>query len=227
MTSDSLAARLYAASSMLAWCAALNALWLMFTLLGGVVLGIGPATVAACILTRRRMRGESIHLRDFASIWRQEFFRGSAVVLPVAAVTVLLWWNYAFFSALAPAAGPARLATLAAFAVAVGAGAYVAPMYAHYHLPLPVYPLKALRMALARPASTVLLLLVFTALAFATAAVPLLLLTLSVGVWLQTSTWLCVRFFEENEHRLANRGKARTAGPDLLAALPSEPLRIR
>lgn len=226
MASGQWATRAHAASSVIAWCCTLNALWLAFTLLGGVVLGIGPATVAACILVRRRMRGdESFHPRDFARLWRRELWRGSAVILPVVVVTAVLLSNYAFFSALGPEASAARLATLAALVLVVGAGAYVGPMYAHYDLPLRAYAVKALRFALARPASTVLLLLVTAALAFASAAAPLLPAVVSVGAWLHASTWLCVRFFEENEARLA--GQARPGPREPVRALPSEPLRIR
>lgn len=222
--------RVHAACTTIAWCCALNALWIAFTLLGGVVLGIGPATVAACILVRRRSRGETVRLREFAGAWRRELWRGSAVMLPVAAGIAVLWWNYAFFSALGPQAGPARLVTLAAVALAIGAGAYVGPMYAHYDLPSRAYFFKATRFALARPASTVILLFVFAALAFATAALPVLLVTVSIGAWLQASTWLCVRFFAENEDRLARAAGPEAVRPDprrSVPALPVEPLRIR
>jgi uncharacterized membrane protein YesL len=234
MTSEHWVARTYAACATIAWCCALNVLWLAFTLLGGVVLGIGPATVAACVLARRRMRGEAAGARAFAATWRREFLRGSAVVLPVAGLALLLLLNASFFAALGPVpgAGAARLATLAALVAVVAVLAWVGPLYAHYDLPLRSYPLKALRFALARPAPTVLLLLVLAALAFASAAAPVLPLTVSVGAWLHTSTWLCVRFFQENEARLAEA--ARRGGhsaPDthdrLVRGLPSQPVQLR
>jgi uncharacterized membrane protein YesL len=221
MTSEGWASRLHGAFATIAWCCALNLLWIAFTLLGGVVLGIGPATVAACVLTRRRMRGESIQIRDFAAVWRRELIRGSLVILPVVVLPIVLLSNYAYFSSLGPTATAPRLSTLGAFVVAVGAGAYVGPMYAHYNAPLWSYPVRAVRFALARPASTVVLLFVFAVLAFASAAMPILLGTVSIGAWLHTSTWLCVRFFTENEDRLAS------AAQPAERALPSEPLRIR
>jgi uncharacterized membrane protein YesL len=225
VTSGHWSVRLHAAFSKIAWCCALNVLWIAFTVLGGVVLGIGPATVTACILVRQRMRGESVHLRDFAATWRRELVGGTVVVLPVAVVTCLLLANYTFFSALGPGATAARLATFAALVLTVAAGAYIGPMYAHYDLPLRSYLGKAMRFALVRPASTVVLMFVFATLSFASAAIPVLLVTVSVGAWLQTSTWLCVRFFQENEDRLAD---ASVPGPPRLArALPSEPLRMR
>ena len=225
MSSQHWSVRAQAFCATIAWCCALNLLWLTFTLLGGVVLGVGPATVTACVAVRRRTCGESFKLGDFAATWRREFLRGTAVVGPVAVVTGVLVANYVFFSALGPPADTARLVTLVALVLAVGVGAYVAPMYAHYDLPLWSILPKATRFALARPVPTVLLLFVFAALAFATATAPVLLFTVSIGGWLQTSTWLCLRFFAENEDRLASDA----ATPHSLAdrTLPTEPLRIR
>ncbi len=212
--------RLHRLFGSIAWCCALNAMWIAFTLLGGVVLGIGPATVAACVLCRRRMRGESIQLRDFATTWWREFARGTAVVLPMAIVTLALLSNYAFFSTLGPGASAARLVTLVTLVLAIGAASYVAPMYAHYDLPLRSYALKATRFALTHPASTIILLFVFAVFAVASAVMPVLLAIVSFGAWWQASTWLCLRFFQENEDRLA----LPEAQPRVL---PVEPLRLR
>jgi uncharacterized membrane protein YesL len=98
-------------------------------------------------------------------------------------------------------------------------------MYAHYELPSRCYLVKSLRFALTRPASTVLLLLVFAAIAFVTAALPVLLVTVSIGLWLQASTWLAGRLFQENEDRLAHPATPGPAQP--VRTLPTEPLRIR
>jgi uncharacterized membrane protein YesL len=229
MASQHWTARVHAACSVVAWWGALNALWIVFTLLGGIVLGIGPATVAACVVCRARARGDAAGVRAFAAVWRREFRGGNAVVGPVVAVVVLLWLDYAYFAqsdsaGLGPRGDLARVATLVALVVAVGAGAYVGPMYAHHEMPWRLYAVRSLRFALARPASTVLLLFVAAAVAAATAALPVLLVTVSIGAWLHSSTWLCLRFFGENEARL-NSPTTRPDGPR--RGLPVEPLRIR
>ena len=216
---------LHTAFSLIAWCAALNFMWLAFTLLGGVVFGAGPATVAACVVTRRRMRGESIRWRDFATVWRKEFWRGTIVVLPVAAVVLLLYSNYVYFSAFGSAAGGPRLVTLAALVFAIAAGSYVAPMYSYYDLPLHQYFPKAIRFALGRPVSTFILAFAFAVCAFVTAVMPVLLAVISFGAWWQASTYLSVRFFQENEDRLSRRAERESAIPP--SSLPVEPMRIR
>jgi hypothetical protein len=41
---------------------------------------------------------------------------------------------------------------------------------------------------------------------FAAATLPILALALGAGVWIQLNTWLCLRFFEENEAFLHPKG---------------------
>jgi uncharacterized membrane protein YesL len=75
-------------------------------------------------------------------------------------------------------------------------------MVVHYDLRALSYLPKASLFALTRPAASILLLFVFTAVGFATVAYPFLAPVISVGAWIQLDTWLCLRFFAENEARL-------------------------
>jgi uncharacterized membrane protein YesL len=195
--------RLYEAADEVFWAARLNLLWLAFTLLGGVLLGAGPATVAAYTLARRHARGESFQaLPAFASAFRRQFVRGTALLLAVLGVSVFLVGDYLYFAALGPAAVAPRLATLAALAAVVVIVAYLFPMVVHYDLRAFACLAKASLFALTRPASSVLLLVVLAAVVFGTATYPFLALVISVGGWIQLDTWLCLRFFAENEARL-------------------------
>ena len=83
MPSSSWAIRLYEVADEVVWAARLNALWLLSTLAGLVVLGAGPATLAAYTLARRRARGESFQaVPAFLAAFRREFVRGTAVFTP-------------------------------------------------------------------------------------------------------------------------------------------------
>ncbi|TDC06738.1 DUF624 domain-containing protein [Nonomuraea longispora] len=183
-------------------------MWIAFTMLGGVLLGLGPATVAAYTVARRHARGESIHWEDFWIVYRREFVRASLLVLPVAALAIVLVGNYLYLSAAGPGMGTPRIATFAALIALAGVGAYVGPLYVHYDLPLWAYWPKATQLALMRPASSVLLLLVLSSIAYATAVLPVLAPVIGVGAWIYLNTWLCQRFFEENEARLHSKGNS-------------------
>ncbi|MGI5272142.1 YesL family protein [Nonomuraea sp. CA-218870] len=199
--------RFQAACSEVVWAARLNAQWIVFTLLGGVLLGLGPATVAAYTLARRHAHGESIQgWAAFWGVYRREFIRASLLVLPPAVAAAVLVGNYLYFTALGPEGAAWRVVTVVALVALAGVGSYLGPLYAHYDLPLPAYLPKASLLALTRPASSALLLFVLAAIVFATMAAPLLAPLVSVGAWICLNTWLCLRFFDENEARLHSKG---------------------
>jgi uncharacterized membrane protein YesL len=202
MTSPAWSIRLYEAADEVFWAVELTLLWTVFTLAGGVVLGVGPATVAGYTLARRRASGESFGAwSSFAVAWRREFGRGSALVLPLAGAALLLVTNYFYYATLGTAATALRLITLVALVVLALIAAYGLPMAVHYELPTRAYLPKALLFALTRPASSVLLLFLLAAFAYAVSTYPFVLVA-AVGGWIQLSTWLCLRFFAENEARL-------------------------
>ncbi len=206
-TASSWATRLYDAADEVVWAAKLNLLWLVFTLAGGVVLGLGPATVAAYTLARRRALGESFQSWPaFFGAYRREFGRGSLLVLPLAGMTVLLVINYFYFASLGSEGTVFRVATGAAIVAVVAIGAYLLPMSVHYDLRTSNYFPKASLFAITRPAATVLLLFILTTIVFAARTFPFLWLVIAVGGWIQLDTWLCLRFFAENEARLQAKG---------------------
>ena len=193
--------RLYEAADEVYWAAKLNALWALGTLAGAVLFGVGPATVAAYTVARRHALGESFPaVPAFLAAYRREIVRGTAVLLPVLGVSVFLVSNYFLF--VAEDMAGARVLTLLALAVLVTVTAYLLPMAVHYDLRAWALFPKASLFALTRPASSVLLLFVFTVVAYVSMLYPFLLLVVSVGGWIQLDTWLCLRFFAENEARL-------------------------
>ncbi|MFG3438610.1 YesL family protein [Nonomuraea sp. NPDC047897] len=199
--------KVQAACTEVAWAARLNLLWLAFTLAGGVVLGLGPATVAAYTLARRHARGESFQAwREFGTVYRREFVRGNLLVLPMAVVATVLVGNYLYLSALGPGAGAPRIATLVALAALVVVGSYIGPIYTHYDLPLRACLPKASLFAITRPAASVVQLFVLSGIAYATSVMPVLAAVISIGAWIHVNTWLCLRFFQENEARLHSKG---------------------
>lgn len=197
--------RIYAVCDELLWAARLNLLWIAFTLLGGVILGIGPATVAAYSVARRHATGESFHVWPaFAAVYRKEFARGSLLVLPLVAAGIVLAGDYLYFTA--QGAAGLRVTTYTALVALAVVAAYLLPMYAHYDLrPLACLP-KASLFALTRPAASILLLFCLGAVTAAAVSFPVLALTVAVGGWIQLNTWLCLRFFAENEARLHPKG---------------------
>ncbi|NUR73829.1 MAG: DUF624 domain-containing protein [Hamadaea sp.] len=206
MTTSAWSVRLYEATDELLWSIKLTLIWLLFTLIGGVVLGAGPATLAAYTVARRHARNESFHIWPaFTAAYRRDFGRGQLTVLPLAGAALLLVTNYHYFAAMGPGGSPARVATGVALVLLLVVAAYLLPMLVHYDLRPFAYLPKASLFALTRPGASALLLLVLSALAFAVQLFPLLAVA-AIGGWIQLDTWLCLRFFAENEARLQSKG---------------------
>ncbi|MET0414959.1 MAG: DUF624 domain-containing protein [Actinoplanes sp.] len=176
--------RLYEAADELYRAGRLTLLWLAGTLAGGVLLGIGPATLAAYTVARDADT-------SFTLAYRREWKRGTALVLPLAVAAGLLLTNY-------HAATLPRPVTLAALAFLAVIAAYLLPMAVHYHVRTRDLLPKASLFALLRPPASALLLLLLTAFGYAVTAYPVLLVV-AVGGWIQLNTWLCLRLFAENE----------------------------
>jgi uncharacterized membrane protein YesL len=213
------------------WVLKLNGYWWLFTLLGLGLFGIGPATATGAILVRRRNRGESTGLRATWQIYRTEFVSANLVLTPAWLLAGLLASNLGWFAA-GTAAAPWWI-TLAALAFVVTVLCFLAPLYACYDLPRRRYLLTAIKIALARPLWGVLMSLITVALVFASSKIVILAPVLAVGVWLHTTSWLGLRFFAENEDRLAARKAAEAAAgspdptrTDPTFTLPTEPLRM-
>ena len=211
MLSGSFSARAYSFFDTLLWIACLNLLWIVFTLAGAGILGAGPATAAAHIAVRKRVRGDAAPLvRSFASHYFRNFGRANALALPVLAVAVALAMNWNYFSRSGGAFS--QLVAAALFVAAIllaGATCYLFPLYARYELPLARYLLTSSRFAFRHLAGTVILLFVSAAAFHASSTVPGLIPFFSIGAWLFITGWLCDRFFAANDESAA-AAEART-----------------
>ncbi|KIS26284.1 membrane protein [Arthrobacter sp. SPG23] len=215
MLAGSFSAKAYSFFDTLLWIACLNLLWVVFSLAGLGVLGVGPATAAAQILVRRRVRGEAAPLlRSFAREYGRNFGRGNALALPVllAGAALALNWNYFSRSGdLLSQLMAAGVFVAAIFLVAVAC--HVFPMFARYDLPLSQYLLMSSRFALRHLAGTAILLFVTAAVLFASRAMPGLIPFFSVGAWLYVTGWLCDRFFAANDESITGAAaEAATVG---------------
>jgi uncharacterized membrane protein YesL len=205
MLGGTFSARAYSFFDTLLWIACLNMLWIAFTLLGLGVLGAGPATAAAQILVRRRVRGEAAPLlRSFAAEYFKNFVRANALALPVMVVAGALAMNWGYFGGEGDVLSQLIAAgTFAGAILVAGVVCYLFPMYARYELPLRQYLMMCSRFAMRHLAGTVILLFISASVVYASRVLPGLIPFFSVGAWLFVTGWLCDRFFKANDESVA------------------------
>ncbi|PYI39056.1 hypothetical protein CVS30_07020 [Arthrobacter psychrolactophilus] len=225
------ALKAYTLFDTLLWIACLNLLWLVFTLGGLVIFGVGPSTVAAHELIRCRVRGDAVPLMPaFWGAYRRNFRRGNVLGVVAIFVAAMLFANWKFFSV-----EPTFLAQLAAGVIVllsiifVATLCYLFPMYARYQLPVLRYFTQSSRFALRNLAGTVLLLLVTAAVGIVSLRLPGLVPFFSVGVWMFLVGWLCDKFYSSNDESMADVSVGATLekrGPRALATVRKSQVKV-
>lgn len=203
------ALKAHAATDWLWFVMQVQAIWLLLTLMGGVVLGAAPATVAVMAATRNRLRGDGGPVWGPALFrWRQEFLAANAVLtLPMLVVGMLLLQ-------LVPGLGPTdsvhRAVVMVAAVLGVAVLSALGPLYVQYELPRRRYVTTAVAWVVRNPGPTLLPVLTLALIWGATSAVPGLLPFVSVGAWLVLDTTLYLAFFRWNDERVSERSQATT-----------------
>lgn len=215
MRPGSLVARAWEFFDALTWIALLNLAWIAFTLLGGVVFGFAPSTVAASALVRRRVRGDLVRpLTAFWGVYRAEFFRANVLLMPVAFGMAALLFSWQYFER-----GPDALAGILAglalvlLGLCAAVGAVLVPLYCSYELPLHRYLPSAVAFTVANPLLLVLVLATVSGVLVLSWYLPGIVPFFTVGLLSYLSTRLSLDFIDRNENRLA----ASTRSPASLA----------
>ncbi|WP_067841884.1 YesL family protein [Amphibacillus sediminis] len=90
--------KLYMLTIWISRLATVNLLWLIFTLLGLGLFGIGPATLAMSVVISRWIdRDDSFSvLKVFINVYRKYFFKSNLICLLLVLVSGMLVYNYLF-----------------------------------------------------------------------------------------------------------------------------------
>ena len=202
---DRLTGTLGASADLLLRALHLQALWLLGTLSGGVVLGWAPATMAVADAARRAERGERVTLRRAARVWRSPFWRSQVTLGPPA--LLLLLGTAVLTAADVPLA--ARLPAGLAAIVLLAAMVHIPLLDLRYQLPAGSVLVRATVLALAQAHTTALLGAVLVLWGVALLSVPGLIPFLGAGVPLLVSQHLVGRTLDRNEELLVSEARAR------------------
>ncbi|WP_422934145.1 DUF624 domain-containing protein [Sinomonas sp. P47F7] len=185
------------------------------------LLGLGPATLAAHELVRRRELGETGPvLRPYVAALRGSWPRGLALGLPLEAAWAAVAVNWLHFSA-SHAALDQGVAGAVAFA-----GVYLAavtclafPLAARYDVPAFRALAFASRFVPRQLPGVALVLFIGAVVLFASVAVPGLVPFASAGAWIMLTGHVCHRLFEANDASVAeaeasSKATVRQAGAD-------------
>ncbi len=136
-----------------------NLLWILFTLVGAVFFGIGPATAAMFAVNRKWIQDEDIGVfKTFWKSYRTEFKRANLLMFTLGVIGFLLYLDarffftqegliYVFFSYF----------TVGLFIIYFMVLLYIFPVFVHYEFKLFQYIKSAILFAFSNPLITILM----------------------------------------------------------------------
>lgn len=167
--------KLYYASDFIMKIAYLNILWMVFTILGGVILGWAPSTIALFTVVRNWIKDEKDQsfFNTFWTTYKKEFLKANALGAIILIVGYILSVNLQFilqqsgigFFAL-------RIFTLIIMFICFCALLIIFPMYVQYELPFLQYFNKAVMIGFVKPVWTIILVIGFSVSSFILLTLP-------------------------------------------------------
>ncbi|MDG5786916.1 YesL family protein [Evansella sp. AB-P1] len=199
---------LYVACEWVMRLAIVNLLWFGLTLLGGVIFGITPASVAMFTICRKWVEGErEIPLaRTFWSIYRKEFVKSNYLGVILIAIGVLLFVDIQFFSSMEGAVFQLlhilMLLLLLNFVVIM---IYIFPVYVYYDIKTLQYIKYAIIIGLTNPLQTLIIAFYFVILYVLSINIVAVFIFLSVAPMSMLIMLVSYRIFNKIQQQVANQ----------------------
>ncbi|WHZ03216.1 YesL family protein [Neobacillus sp. YX16] len=175
MSGTSTTNRIYSATEWIAKFAYINLLWIGFSLVGLVVLGLFPATISMFTVIRKWIMGEG-DIPIFRTFWvtyKSEFLRSNGLGLLVAIVCGLIVLDLVFMKNLGNGFTNAIHIPLYMFMFAVVMTMfYLLPIYVHYELKLIQMIKNSFFMMLINPLENIVMIAGIAAMFFVVKFIP-------------------------------------------------------
>jgi uncharacterized membrane protein YesL len=192
----------------------LNILWILFTLVGAVVLGIVPSTVAMFAVARKTAMGED-DIPVFKTFWqtyRSEFIRANGLGLLLTAIGLIWYFDLHFFRQY----DGTFFTVLNYLMMMIGMVyfillLYIFPVFVHYDLKIYQYVTHALKIGFLKPLTIVFMLVGSLCTYYFLIYLPGLIPIFGISFFVYFNMWVAYKSFEnidgvrvDQEHHLCN-----------------------
>ncbi|NYE09399.1 putative membrane protein YesL [Bacillus niacini] len=191
---------LYTLTEWITRFAYVNLLWIGFSLLGLVVFGISPATVAMFTIIRKWIMGDN-EIPVFQTFWdsyKKEFLRGNRLGLIIALLAYIIFIDLNYIKLDTIIQIPLYLIIFAIVMTIL----YIFPVYVHYNVTFIQLFKNSFFIMMVNPLSSIMMLIGFVALFFVMKFLPALLFffggSLSAGIIMSS----CYLAFQKIEKKL-------------------------
>ncbi|WP_130858782.1 YesL family protein [Gracilibacillus phocaeensis] len=182
-----------------------NLLWLCFTLIGLILFGIGPSTVAMFKVFREYWMGEErdmLVFKTFKDTFKQEFWRANGLGILLMLIPYMLYINMNFLElnnqVLAEAVHILLILAASVYGMML---LYIFPMYVHYDNRLINYLKNSLLIAIYHPVRTIYALAACVSLYYLFFTLPVFLFFFGGSLTSFILMWIAYRTFLRMEYR--------------------------
>lgn len=200
MQLDGFSGTVYKITTVISKLAYINILWILFTLLGLVVVGVMPATVGLFAVTRKWIMGDK-NIPIFSTFWqsyRKEFLKANGLGIILIVFGFILYIDFQIL----PSGGFYTVLRFIFVIVTILYSIvllYIFPVYVHYDWNIKDYLKNALLLGIAYPHFTLLMILGVNVLYFVCLSLPSIIPFFSVSTLAVMLMWLAYRIIKRVE----------------------------
>lgn len=193
--------KLYAAGTWVYKLALINVLWIGFTLLGGIVLGIFPATIAMFTVTRKWLTGrEDIPtVKTFISTYKKEFLKGNIVGYVMVIIGFLFFFDIKFFQTFDSGIFYLNYLFVGLFIIYCLMMLFIFPVYVHFKLSVFQYIKHSFLMLVISPLRTLSLFLMAFVIYYLTTQFTPALIFFGISIQVLMMMWIALKVFRKIE----------------------------
>jgi len=183
----------------------LNVMWFAGCVLGGVIFGWAPSTVALLAVIRNKIMKKEYYgvVRSFWATYKKEFIKSNALGIVCMLFLVIVSINKINFDS-----QPEGIFTILSVistvvrALICGIILYMFPLYVHYNMDLKEYFIRALNLLIVKPFVTICIILWTLLVYVIIMKIPGLIAIFGVSVYFYGIMAINYQFFMRNEQRL-------------------------
>lgn len=214
--------KFYGFSEMIFFSLKLNLAVIAGTITGLFFLGIGPALQAGHHMAKLEHQKRSLpFFKTYVGYYRDNFISANRIYLPLILLCGIP--SYVVGECMIPYLTTPFIVMLAISQIIIcGAVITALPLVEFYEIKPSRTVTTALKFMTHSPISCILSLIVSGLCLMAVYVIPALTIVI-IGLWSYLNMGLYLRFFEENEKRVASRNEESTTNPDVLEAVIKTP----
>lgn len=206
--------KLYVVATWIYRLALVNLLWILFTLVGGIIIGVFPATIAMFSVARKWLMGETDVpvFRTFKQTYKSDFIKGNLLGYLALMLGAVFFFNIKFYQSFEGISFLLNYVFVFLFLSFGSALLYLFPVFVHFKLSIFQYIKHAYMMILISPFWTLYLLVItFLLYYFTTQFLPLFVF---FGFSLQVVVimWISLKIF----HKIETKHNQEVANVDLI-----------